>query len=905
MVNLCAVTFYPTGIKHEVARGTTILNAAIEAKVSVRSSCGGYAKTCGKCKVRVITKDAGATSKLSGEETRLLTLSERIEGVRLACCARIYGDISVFVAPESRVDLPRILSSDRAKSNALKPAVAAYRLKLEPPSLNDNRDDFTRIKDALYSVAPYLSDLRVDYRAARRISRILRKSKWDVTALVLYGDEIIAVRPGDAPGVYGVAADIGTTTVAAYLCDLKTGRLLGTSSALNAQITYGEDVVTRAAYCMYNENGLETLNNALKDTVNGLISEMASAEGISADDICELTLVFNTVMHHIALNIPPDFISVSPFISTFLESTDIKARDLGFSILPGGNVHCLPSVAGFIGADCVGALISEEPYNQDKNRLIIDIGTNSEIVLSSKGRLYATSCATGPALEGAQITCGMRAEAGAVQYVKIDPVTLEPALSVIGETTPRGLCGSAVLDITAQLAVTGVIDADGKFVSGLGSKRVRVGADGKRLEYVLHFAESPNGRDIVFTQKDVRAVQLAKAALYSGAQALLAAAGLSKADDVVLTGGFGNYIDKENALKLGLFPDCPLSDVSVAGNAAGGGARLALLNTDKRLEASRIAKEITFVENATRDDFGKYFAAAIAIPHAKDLFTANLTGNFQCGGLDTRFVPEELTPFANCDGAMPQSVFYAAKTISETEGVSYLRLPVTQTAEAQAVGVEFSWKNGALAAADYPYQRVSALKRLPDANGLVLSRPVQTALAALRFAKGKRVIFDVSGPFSVLASAVEPTRLVRGMIADEATVKEALETVSEFLTIYIKQALERGVQVVSFADTAGTAALLGERLYGALVAPAILKILCDTEPYLEKSVVHLCGKTSSSLQKCGCLRLSPRRVPVGTDYRELLFKLADEPKTRFIGGGCANQGDMPIPIVWVGALIKQ
>ncbi|MDR1319840.1 MAG: ASKHA domain-containing protein [Gracilibacteraceae bacterium] len=905
MAKPVTITFYPTGVKTAAMRGTTILDAAVEAKVSVVSACGGYAKSCGKCRVRLLTQKRGALSRLSGEEKRLLSKTEQRSGVRLACCAKVYADIDLFVPPESRGDIPRILTGGRGRPAVVKPAVAAYHLRLSPPTLADNRDDFTRLKEALHLAAPYLAELRLDYQAARRISAVLRAAKWDVTALVLYDSEIIAVRPGDAPGVYGVAADIGTTTVAAYLCDLRSGKLLRTAAAVNGQAAYGADVVTRAAYCMRQADGLETLNRALKNTLNALIAEMTAAEGLSPEDICELTLVGNTVMSHIALNIPPDFISVSPFISTFWEKADIKARDLGFAMLSGGNVHCLPSVAGFTGADCVGALIAEEPYNQPKTRLLIDIGTNGEIALAAHGKLYATSCATGPALEGAEISCGMRAEAGAIQYAAIDPVTLEPTLSVIGDTAPRGLCGSAALDVCAQLAQTGVIDSEGKFAAGLNLRRVRARADGKRPEYVLHFAENPDERDIVFTQKDVRAVQLAKAALYSGARALLAAAGAAKVDEVVLAGAFGNYINRENALKLGLFPDCPLAAVSAAGNAAGEGARLALLNVDKRAEAGRIAREIIFVENAAQADFSQTFAAAIAIPHARDLFTANLPGAFPCGGLDTRLIPEELQSRADCAGATPAEIFAAAKAMAEAEGASYLRLPVTQAAEAQALGVVFQWKSGALAAARYPCARIGELKKIPAAEELMRSRPVQTALAALRLAGGERVIFDVTGPFSLLAAMLEPTRLIRGMTADPEEVRAALQKAAAFLTRYIQSALDGGAAVISLADPVGTVDFLGENLYRAFAAPAVRQILAETEPYLGRSLVHLCGKTSASLQKCGVLRLLPRRVPPGEDYRDLLFAVAAEPKTRFVGAGCVNRGEMPAPIIWTGTLVKE
>ncbi|MDR1617069.1 MAG: ASKHA domain-containing protein, partial [Syntrophomonadaceae bacterium] len=624
------VTFFPSGKKTEVKRRTILLDAAEKAGVRIQSPCG-YAGACGKCKVSVINKGRQdgdgairALTSVTEEEMALLSDKERREGMRLACCAKVLDDVEIFVPPESRVGTPLILDKVRGRQMALKPSVVPYYIEMPPPTLEDHRDDFSRIKDALAVTAPQLKNVKIDYGVARELSPVLRKAGWKVTLLILYDNEIIGVRAGLIKEIYGIAVDIGTTTVAAYMCSLNTGKIERSASTLNQQAAYGADILSRISYCMLNEDGLAILNKALCDTVNGLIGEMSARTGVHAHDIVEIVLVFNTVMQHIALNIRPDALGVSPFVSSFQESVDIKARDIGFDIMPGANVHCLPSIGGFIGADCTAALLSEEIYSQDKNLLLIDIGTNSEICLGNKKAVYSTSCATGPALEGAQISCGMRAENGAVQHVSIDPLTLEPRLDVIGDEIPRGICGSGIIDVIARLNAAGVITSEGKFSKGIVSPRLRLEEKGKSYEYVLYFARDGTEKDITVNQKDIRAVQLAKAALYSGAKTLMQKSGIDEIEGVILAGAFGNYIDKANAVALGMFPDCHLDRVRVVGNAAGEGARLALINTDKREEAYQVAKSVIFVENAADEGFYKLFGEAIAIPHGTDLFLANL-----------------------------------------------------------------------------------------------------------------------------------------------------------------------------------------------------------------------------------------------------------------------------------------
>jgi uncharacterized 2Fe-2S/4Fe-4S cluster protein (DUF4445 family) len=900
------VTFFPSGKKTEVKRRTILLDAAQKAGVRIQSPCG-YAKACGKCKILVINESrqdeesaARALTPVTAEEIALLSAKERKEGMRLACCAKVLDDVKIFVPPESRVETPLILDKVRGRKMALKPSVVPYYIEMSPPTLEDHRDDFSRIKDALAKAAPQLKNVKIDYAAAREISAVLRKARWKVTLLLLYDNEIIGVRPGPVKDLYGIAIDVGTTTVAAYMCGLNTGKIKQSASALNKQVSYGADILSRISYCMLNEDGLPLLNKALRDTVNGLIEEMSARTGVHAHDIVEIVLVSNTVMQHIALNIKPDALGVSPFVSSFQESVDIKAREIGFDVMPGANVHCLPSIGGFIGADCTAVLLSEEPYNQDKNLLVIDIGTNSEICLGNKKAVYSTSCATGPALEGAQISCGMRAENGAVQHVYIDPVTLEPRLDVIGGETPRGICGSGVIDVIAQLNAVGVVSANGKFYKNIVSPRLRMDEKGKSYEYVLYFARNGEEKDITVTQKDIRAVQLAKAALYSGAKTLMRRSGIDKIEGVVLAGAFGNYIDKANAMAMGLFPDCHLDKVRVAGNAAGEGARLALINTDKRDEAYRVAKSVILVENAADEGFYKLFGEAVAIPHGTDLFLANLPGAFPCGGLDQRTVPEEVRALGQRSYNDKQTMLWSARKMAKIAKQSFIRLPLNQNVEIQAYGAKTEWKNGLPLPGGYLYNRVSQLKLLP--HDAVSAQEIRNVMNCIEAAGGEKIMLDVTGPFSVLSGLIELTKLIRGALNEPEAVNEALDKVVSFLTGYVSEAIDKGARVISLADPVGTVELVGEAMYKKFCGAAVHSLLTRLTPQLEKSAIHLCGKTSASLQKCGFIVMKPRRIPIDLDYRDALFTLAEDKSLLLAGNNCVNVAGAGVPILWQAEL---
>lgn len=631
------IVFQPSGRRGFVEAGKTILQAAQSLGVGIEAACGG-AMVCGKCKVVPefgtfdklgLSPAKENVSPLSPVEEKILTLEEQKKGVRLACCVQIKGDLVVSVPKKSQSAKQVVLEAGSKRHIAIKPAVKSYYLRLEPPTLADPQDDQQRLLTALQAQTG-IKNARIDYKVLCSLSRTLREGDWAVTVTLREDKgEIIRVRAGDMSLKLGIAIDIGTTTLAAYLCDLDTGELLKKASRMNSQIGYGEDILSRVSYATTNPEGLQTLHDIIISDVNELAGELTAGVGATAQDVDEMVLVYNTVMHHLALNLYPGYVGRSPFAPVAAHALDIKARDLGIKINPAGWVHSLPIEAGFVGADNMAVLIAEEPYNSDSIKLIIDIGTNGEIDLGNKDRLLCTSCATGPALEGAQIKFGMRAAPGAIEGVKIDKETLEPSYKVIGNDTwypelenpgALGICGSGIIDVFAALFESGIVGKSGRINGKLNSPRIRKDENGK-WEYVLAYAkETGIGQDIVVTQADVRAIQLAKAAIYVGAEYLMNKYGIDHVDEVILAGAFGSYINKKSALTMGMFPDCALENIHAVGNAAGDGARIALLNIDKRREADEIARKVEFVETAAEPDFQDHFMEAIAIPHAKAKF---------------------------------------------------------------------------------------------------------------------------------------------------------------------------------------------------------------------------------------------------------------------------------------------
>ncbi len=638
----------PSGRRGTVPDGTTLLDAARLLGVEIESICGGRL-TCAKCRVHVetgsfskhgITSEMSHLSPASDEERDLLVKSESpVEaGYRLSCSTCVQGDTLLFVPEESRAHKQVIRKSATERAIDVAPAIRQVYVEVDQAELGEHRGDWGRLQHALQQQWN-LTNLRIDLPVLRRLQETLRKEKWAVTVLIFDEQEVIDVQPGYKEGIYGLAVDIGSTTVAGHLCDLRTGDVLATEAIMNPQVAYGEDLMSRVSYAMTNKNGLTTMHEAIIDALNTLAARAARAANLQARDIHDAVFVGNTTMVHILLGINPRELGGAPFALATRDSVDVKARDVNLRLHPGANVHVLPAEAGHVGADNVATLIAEVPYQDPAVSLIIDVGTNAEIVLGNDTWLYSASSPTGPAFEGAQITYGMRAAPGAIERVRIDPVTYTARFRVIGEerwsdewnlnqgapleSQPQhlasGICGSGIIEAVAEMYLTGIILPDGRFNPDLDIDRIRW--RGKRGAYVLATADqTTTGHSIVVTQDDVRSIQLAKAALYAGSKLLLMRAGMPPVDRIVLAGAFGSFIDPKYAMVLGLIPDCELAAVVAVGNAAGDGARIALLNRSKRVEAAEISHRVTYIETAVDPDFQDEFVRALHIPHASDAF---------------------------------------------------------------------------------------------------------------------------------------------------------------------------------------------------------------------------------------------------------------------------------------------
>jgi uncharacterized 2Fe-2S/4Fe-4S cluster protein (DUF4445 family) len=595
------------------------------------------------------------------EETKFINEKERKEGYRLACSTKIQGDVLVFVPEESRAGKQVVSKAARDITIECDPAVKCYDVDVPAPTFEDPTADLERVYEALKEVHG-LRDLTIDLCTLRELPNALRQGKWKITASVWMDKEIIRVRPGKTEGHFGIAIDIGTTTVAGYFCNLDTMEVLDTQSLMNPQCKYGEDVMSRITYHMMNPGGLKRMSDDIIEGLNTIIRQAVQSthppkkkikkkegeeekdewiempeEGkeyprLALEDIEDVTIVGNTAMHHILLQLDPEHVGLAPFPPVVHHGLDIKARDLGININKGSYVHVLPNEAGFVGADNVGVLIAEEPYKSDEIQLIIDIGTNGELVLGNREKLISSSCATGPAFEGAQLTFGMRAAPGAIERIKIDPQTHEVDYKVIGrdawkryskpeEMKTKGICGSGILDVLAELYRSGVVLKSGRFNPNQSSKRYRKNPDNNQPEFVIAWKEETSiGKDISITQKDVRQIQLAKGALYCGCKLMMRRMNIDKMDKVKIAGAFGTHVDREKALIMGLFPDCEIEKIVSVGNAAGDGARAALLNRAKREEANWVSRNVEYIELTIEKDFQEQFMEAMYIPHMKDPF---------------------------------------------------------------------------------------------------------------------------------------------------------------------------------------------------------------------------------------------------------------------------------------------
>ncbi|MBL8576033.1 MAG: DUF4445 domain-containing protein [Mesorhizobium sp.] len=647
------VLFMPSGKRGRFAVGTPVLDAARQLGVYVESVCGGRA-TCGRCQIEVqegnfakhgITSTLDHISPKGPKEERYERVRGLPEGRRLSCSATVQGDLVVDVPQDTVINAQVIRKAAVDRHIERNSPIQLCYVEVEQPDMHKPLGDLDRLKVSLEKewgwkdllVAPYLLP---------KVQKILRgkpaedieisEGSWGVTAVVHRDMDssrpfIVALYPGLKNEAYGIACDIGSTTIAMHLVSLLSGRIVASAGAPNPQIRFGEDVMSRVSYVMMNPDGQQAMTKAVRDAVNDLIGKVCAESGINRHDIFDCVFVANPIMHHLFLGIDPTELGQAPFALAVSGSMQFWAHEIGIEVSPGARLYTLPCIAGHVGADAAGATLSEGPYRQDRMMLLVDVGTNAEIVLGNRHRVVAASSPTGPAFEGAEISSGQRAAPGAIERVRIDPVTLEPKYRVIGidkwsdeegfeeaakATGVTGICGSAIIEVVAEMYLSGIISEDGVVDGSLAARNPRIFNAGRTFSYLLRDGEPR----ISVTQNDIRAIQLAKAALYAGIKLLMDKQGVSEVDTIRFAGAFGSFIDPKYAMVLGIIPDCELTEVKAVGNAAGTGALMALLNREHRREIEQEVSKIEKIETALEPDFQQLFINAMALPNKVDAF---------------------------------------------------------------------------------------------------------------------------------------------------------------------------------------------------------------------------------------------------------------------------------------------
>lgn len=590
----------------------TILALARENDIKIEATCGGRGR-CGRCKVIA----TGAGNEVSPGEKELLTKEELAAGVRLACYLQPRGDLIIEV-PGSQTELVQILTEGSEQAVELDPDIEKECVLVEKPELETPLGDRERLLAAL--TAP-VEEEGISLALMARLPEVLRSQEHKVTVTRRGKKKIIAIESGDTTDhLYGIAFDIGTTTVVGGLIDLRQGKELAVAARLNGQASYGADVISRVEYASNGQKQLCRLQKAVMDTLNGIVAELLQKTGVDAEQIYRVTVVGNTCMQHLALGIPSTYVARSPYTPAFSHRVDLTAAELGLAVYPEAAVTFLPNVAGFVGADTVGVVLATEIAAASHRVLVIDIGTNGELVMVHDGEMVACSTAAGPAFEGAQISCGMRAGEGAIEAVHIGT---DVEIGVIGHTRPRGVCGSGLIDAVAELIRCGIIEETGRlldyteldYLPPRVRARVRTGENGN--EFVLAWADATaDGIDITLTQRDIREIQLAKGAIRAGTMILQKALGVKDEDidEILLAGAFGNYIRKESAMGLGLLPPIDIDRIRSVGNAARVGAKLALVSRHHLEAASQLAQKIDYIELSGRPDFQEAFMEAMMFP---------------------------------------------------------------------------------------------------------------------------------------------------------------------------------------------------------------------------------------------------------------------------------------------------
>ena len=606
------MTFKPIGYKMKVKSDVTILDALRKAGINIRSECGGKG-ICGKCKI--IVSRTNAPAELTEVEMKHLSSREINSHYRLACQATFEQDVEITIPKESRVRMAKLQTVGLERPILPSPFVTKFHAKLKEPSLSDARADLERLLDAL-SPTMNIHELEINYRTFKKLPDVLRRAKWDVTAVVWRDRRIIAVEPKDTSSeMFGLAVDIGTSKLVGYLVKLMTGETISIGSVENPQIVHGEDIITRITFAMSSHSNLKTLQKLAIKGINEVLAEVCKKAGVDPNCVYEVTAVGNTAMHHFLLAIQPKYTAFSPYPPAVKSSVSLEAEELNLKVNPGGIITVLPNIAGFVGADAVGDLLATGIHESSETSLLMDIGTNTEIFVGNSKDILSCSCASGPVFEGAHIKHGIRAMTGAIESIRIKP-SFEVEYETIGTEKPIGLTGSAMVDVVAEMWKRGIINSSGRFTTHLKTERLRTSNCG--IEFIPVFADkTATGRDIVVTQKDISEVQLAKAAIYTGCSILMKSKNMKKEDldRVLIAGAFGSNIDPENAKILGLVPDVPTKKIMFVGNTAVIGAKMALVSREARQTANKLSKEIRYIELAANSEFSKEFLDATFIPH--------------------------------------------------------------------------------------------------------------------------------------------------------------------------------------------------------------------------------------------------------------------------------------------------
>jgi uncharacterized 2Fe-2S/4Fe-4S cluster protein (DUF4445 family) len=638
------VVFMPSGKRGRFERGTPILNAARVLGVDIDSVCGGRA-ICGRCQIEVaegefakhgITSTLDSVSAVGEAEQRFDTRRGIAAGRRLSCQSLLQDDVVVDVPASSQVHHQVVRKPHEVYDILIDPIVRAYFVEVAEPDMHDAVGDLERLQRAL-SEQWDLSGLSCELSMTRELQGALKANNRQVTVAVRNDDRIVAVWPGLKSQLFGMAVDVGSTTIAAHLCDLGSGDVVASAGIMNPQIRFGEDLMSRVSYIMMNDGGEADLITSVRKAINDLVADVVAQVDLDTRDIMEMTVVGNPIMQHLVLGLNPVELGTAPFALATDSSVDVLAAAIDININPGGHVYALPCIAGHVGADAAGVLLAEAPYEREEVSLVVDVGTNAEILLGNKDRMLAASSPTGPAFEGAQISGGQRAAPGAIERVRIDKETLEPKFKVIGcdlwsnepefeEQTKAsgvtGICGSGIIEVVAEMFLAGVLDPDGKIKLHESISSPRVIEDGRTFSYVLQQGQ----QDICITQNDVRAIQLAKAALHAGAKLLMEHFGVEKVDRIRLAGAFGAHIDVKYAMILGLIPECDLENVSSAGNAAGTGARITLLNKAARSQVEDQVRKVEKIETAVEPKFQEHFVSSMSIPNGGEAAPRKMRG---------------------------------------------------------------------------------------------------------------------------------------------------------------------------------------------------------------------------------------------------------------------------------------